>query len=175
VRAALAGDGAASPDQPSVTVGRPHVPRLHGAAAEVLAHHVGGGDQPAKQLLAVGSAQIARDALATAPLDRPEERVGRGVRVVVRCGKRPDRPHEVSPSGLLDLDDLSPELAQQPGAERRGDARAGVDDPHTFERALLVDSSDGRARPGDMWDRRRGLHWSSPHLTKHYAFADTLV
>ena len=39
------------------------------------------------------------------------------------------------PPRLLDLDDLRALLAEQPRAERRGDARAEIDDADTVERS----------------------------------------
>ena len=84
---------------------------------EVLDDDVGGRREPAEQVLALGRAQVERDALAAAALDRPEQRVA-----VV--DERPDLAHEVAAARLLDLDDLGALLAEQAGAERRGDARA---------------------------------------------------
>ena len=79
-----------------------------------------------------GCAQVERDALAAAALDRPEQRV--------RPSSSPSTNGPISRmksprAGLLDLDDLGALLAEQPGAERRGDARAEVEDPEAGERS----------------------------------------
>ena len=156
----LAEDRDAHPHQARVAVCGPDVPALHGAGTEVLAHDVGRGREPAEQVLALGPAQVAGDALAAAPLDRPEERVRLLVRPVARRGERPDGAHEVAPARLLDLDDLRAQLAQETGAEGGGDARAGVDDPHAVERALPVASSAGRARHSGASPRSRSAKTS---------------
>ena len=117
-------------------VGRADVPLLERAGPEVLDDDVGGRGEPPEQLLALGRAQVERDALAAAPFDRPEQRV----RTVVAVDERADLAHEVAAARLLDLDDLRALLAEQAGAERRGDARAEVED------ADAVRASDRHAR-----------------------------
>ena len=47
--------------------------------------------------------------------------------------ERADLAHEVAAPRLLDLDDLCAHLAEQPGAERRRDTRAQVEDTQTLE------------------------------------------
>ena len=108
------------------------VPLLERAGPEVLDEHVGGRREPAEEVLALGRAQVERDALAAAAFDRPEQRVlAVGVAGV---DERPDLAHEVAAARLLDLDDLGALLAEQPGAERRGDARAEVEHAQARER-----------------------------------------
>ena len=82
-------------------------------------------------------AQVERDALAAAALDRPEQRVRAPSSSV---DERPDLAHEVAAAGLLDLDDLGALLAEQAGAERRGDAGAEVEDAQPRERAVTAHS-----------------------------------
>ena len=48
--------------------------------------------------------------------------------------ERADLAHEVAAARLLDLDDLGALLAEQPRAERRGDARAEIEDAQPGER-----------------------------------------
>src|SRR5207302_677860 len=96
-----------------------HVPGLHRAGPEVLADDVGVGGQPAEQLLALGPAQVAGDALAAPALHRPEERV---LLAAGRCLERADGAHEVALARHLDLDHLGAQLARRPaqnGAEMR--------------------------------------------------------
>ena len=88
----------------------PDAPVLERPGPEVLAHHVGRGGQPAEQVLALGSAQVAGHALAAPPFDRPEQRLA-----VV---EGPDAAHEVAGARLLDLHDLRTPLAEQAGGER---------------------------------------------------------
>ena len=109
-------------------------PALEGAGPEVLDDHVAVGGQPAEQVLALGVAQVEGDAAPSASLDRPEQRVaGRRRRRSATNGPisrmKSPRPR------LLDLDDLGALLAQQPRAERRGDAGAQVEDADALERA----------------------------------------
>ena len=87
-------------------------------------------------------AQVERDALAAAALDRPEQRVRA---VVAGVDERTDLAHEVAAARLLDLDDLGALLAEQARAERRGDARAEVEDAQARERTAHC--SPARARP----------------------------
>ncbi len=92
------------------------------------------GGQPTEQFLSLGLAQVEGDPLATPTLDGPPHRV---VLAVGAGGERPDGPHEVATLGVLDLDDLGAHLAEQPGAERRADAGAHVDDPQAGEGRLV--------------------------------------
>ena len=112
------------------------VPLLERARPEVLHEHIGGCREAPHQVLALGGAQIEGHALAAAALDRPEQRVltARATSVGVGVDERADGAHEVAALGLLDLDDLGALLAEQPGAERCGDARAEVEHTQTCER-----------------------------------------
>ena len=90
-------------------------------------------------VLTVGCPQVERHALAAASFDRPEQRV----RAVVGVDERTDLAHEVAAARLLDLDDLRALLAEEPGAERRGDPCAEVEDAHTGERSSHGGSASG--------------------------------
>ena len=77
-------------------------------------------------------------------LDRPEERVA--------VDERTDLAHEVAGAGLFDLDDVGALLAEEPGAERGGDAGAQVEHPQALERAAHLDAgaaagAGSRGRP----------------------------
>src|SRR5581483_1642182 len=106
VRAVLPERRDADRHQARREVGGPDVPLLERSRPEVLDHDVRGGGEPAEQLLTFGLAQVECDALAPAPLDRPEQRVARSVGAVVAGNERSDLAHEVAGSGLLDLHDL---------------------------------------------------------------------
>src|SRR5262249_58837308 len=105
-------------DEPWIEVPGRDVPALERSGPEVLDGHVGGGGEPAEEILALRLAEVERHALAASTLDRPEERV------VV--DERTDLAHEVAATGLFDLDDLGTELAQQTRAEWRRYARAEI-------------------------------------------------
>ncbi|GIU89888.1 MAG: hypothetical protein KatS3mg010_0987 [Acidimicrobiia bacterium] len=107
------------------------MPLLQRARAEVLDDDVGGLREPAEHCLPVGGAQVDRHALAAAPLDRPEERVG----PVVRLDERTDLAHEVAAARLLDLHDLGALFPEERRAERRGDPRAEIEDADAGERS----------------------------------------
>ena len=111
---------------------------------EVLDDDVGGRGEPAEEVLAVGRAQVERDALAAAALDRPEQRV----RPSSLSTNGPISRMKSPRAGLLDLDDLGALLAEQPGAERRRDARAEIEHPQPGERpASIASRSRSRGRP----------------------------
>ena len=114
------------------------VPALERARPEVLDDDVGRRGEPAEQVLALGRAQVERDALAAAALDRPEQRVRRRRR---RSTNGPISRMKSPVPRLLDLDDLGAHLAEQPGAEGRGDAGAEI------EHAQPVERSGHRSRP----------------------------
>src|SRR4029079_4637584 len=123
-----------------VEIRRPDVPLLERAGPEVLDDDVGLAGEPAEQVLAVGLAEVERDAPPAASLDGPEQRVARallgGRRRIqrIRRHERPDLAHEVAGARLLDLHELGALLGQQPGAERRGDAGTEVEHPQARER-----------------------------------------
>ena len=133
VRAVLAEGADAHEHQPGVERVGAEAPFLHGPGPEVLAHDVGGRRQPAEEVLALGRAQVAGDALAAASLDGPEQRVP--------VDEGPDAAHEVTGAGLLHLDDLGTPFAEQPRAERRADPGADVDHPQAVEGARHAGAS----------------------------------
>ena len=118
------------------------VPLFERAGPEVLDEHVGRRGEPAQEVLAVGGAQVERHALASAAFDRPEERV---LAVVARVDERTELAHEVAAARLLDLDDVGALFAEQARAERRGDARAEVEDAQARERAAQRSACGRRA------------------------------
>ena len=95
VRAVLAERADAHGDQAVVEIGRRDVPALERPGPEVLDDDVRGRGEPAEQVLALGRAQVERDALAAAALDGPEQRVRRPIVAVAR-DERPDLAHEVA-------------------------------------------------------------------------------
>ena len=125
-RAVLAEGGDAHDDEPRIEIRGRDVPALEGARAEVLDDHICRGRESPEQFLALGLAQVERDALAAAALDGPEQRVA--------VLERTDLAHEVARAGLLDLDDLGTHLAELSRAERRGDARTEIEHAQPFER-----------------------------------------
>ena len=127
VRAVLAEHRDAHRDEPFGESVGPDVPLLERAGPEVLDDDVGGRREPAEHVLAFGRAQVEGDALAAAAFDRPEQRV--------TVDERADLAHEVAAARLFDLDDLGALLAEQPGAERRRDARAQIEDARSARRA----------------------------------------
>ena len=108
------------------------VPALERARPEVLDDDVGRRRERSEELLAARRAEVERHAAPPSPLDRPEERVA-------LFGEGSDLAHEVAGAGLFDLDHLGTLLAEQTRAERRGDARAEVEDPEARERSGHVD------------------------------------
>ena len=137
VRAVLAEGGDPDPHEAWIQVGRCDVPALERPGPEVLDDDIDRRREGSQQLLTVGQPQVDGHASPAASLDRPEERVA-------LVGERPDLAHEVAAAGLLDLDDLRPLLAQEPGAERRRDAGAEVEDAESLERS----GHHTRSRPG---------------------------
>src|ERR1019366_2751449 len=100
---------------------------------EVLHDDIRGRGKSSEQVLTGGLAQVQGDALASPTFDGPEQGVARRGRVLGGC-EGADLAHEVTPAGLFDLDDLGALLAEQPGAERRRDPGAEVEDPDALER-----------------------------------------
>ena len=129
VRAVLAEHADARPHQLWPAVVGSDVPGLQGARSEVLAHHVGDRGQPAEQVLTLRCAQVESYALAAPAFDRPPERV------VVEIWA--DRAHEVATAGLLHLDHLGAELAEQAGAEGGGDPGPYVENQSPGEREVV--------------------------------------
>src|SRR3989475_6795343 len=84
-------------------------------SSEVLRHDGGRRDEPADQRLALGVAQVARNGLLVARLDEPP------VGAAGATGGSAEAPEVVTDTGLLDLDDLGAELAEERRAERRGE------------------------------------------------------
>ena len=145
VRARLPEDADAHVDEVVGQVVGPEAPAFHRAGPEVLAEHVRLGHQPLEELLALGLAQVAGDAAPTASLHRPRQRVARPV---VDRDEGAHRAHEVALTRQLDLDDVGPELAEQPGAERRRDPRADVDRRGCPRAGPVPSRSCLRLRPG---------------------------
>ena len=61
----------------------------------------------------------------------------------VAIDKRADAAHEVAADGQLDLDHLGPEIGEQGGRKRRGDARPEVEDTDTGKRQVTLTASCG--------------------------------
>ena len=102
-----------------------------------------------------GVRRLQGDALAAPSLDRPPQRVAGSI--VVGRDERTDGAHEVAARRVLDLDDLGAHVAEQPGAERRADPGADVDDPDAFEGAVpVLHGSSGAGRS----QASRVAHWS---------------
>ena len=100
----------------------PQAPLLQGAGPEVLQQNVGClEDEPPGQQLAFPPAQVERDRLLVAGQDRPPEAEALG-------SDRPPVPHGVAGGGLLDLDDLGAEVAEQLTGERPGHVCPHLDD-----------------------------------------------
>src|SRR4029077_3850848 len=102
-------------------------PGFERAGLEVLDHDVHERHEPLEQRLPGRLAKIARHGLLVPSLDGPEERIA--------VDERPDRAHEVAPTGKLDLDDLGAEIGEQRRGERRADAGAEIEHADAGERA----------------------------------------
>ena len=104
----------------------PEAPFLQHPGPEVLDHHVGLGDQPAQDVLALGLAEVQGDG----PLVPGDHLPPQAVPVLgqaVGAGR-------VAP-GVLDLDDVGAPVAEQHRGDRRGVDRAQVQDPQPGQRA----------------------------------------
>src|SRR2546425_163259 len=101
-------------------LGPAEVPALERARAEVLRHDGGRRDEPADQRLPLGIAQVTRDGPLVARLDEPP------VRAAGSTGGRAEAAEVVADAGLLDLDDVGAELAEERRADRRGEKRREV-------------------------------------------------
>ena len=129
VRPGLAEPGHPGDDQARVDLPEPvraEAPALQRARPEVLQQHVGPFGEPADQILAAGIAQVDGDRLLVPRHHRPPQRHP------VRLLPAP-LPHRVALPGLLDLDDLRAEVAEQLAAERAGEQLAELGDPQVLQ------------------------------------------
>ena len=108
------------------------VPLLHGPRPEVLGEDVGAGGQPRDERLALGLAQVARDRFLVPALDQPHVRDPRG-----RLVTEPSQI--VADAGLLDLDHVGAQLAQQRAAEGRSHVGRQVQSHEAVERSAQTD------------------------------------
>jgi hypothetical protein len=92
---------------------------LHGLGLEVLAHHVGGGDQPEHRFLALWRVQVQRQAFLVAVEQRK------------KAGARAEQAARVVALGRLDLDHLRAQVAQHHAAGRAHDHVGEFDDAQT--------------------------------------------
>ena len=97
-------------------------PALQGAGPEVLDYDVGGGGEPPDQVLALGCPQVDGDRLLVAGHHRPPQ--GLAARPLPA-----PLPHRVAHAGLLDLDDLGPEVGQELAAEGPGQQHPHLQHP----------------------------------------------
>ena len=112
-------------------------PAVEAVGRVVGGDDVGGGDQLADQLLALGRVDVQRDGpLAGAAVLEHAVRVERddGGRL------RADVADRVEPVLRLELDHVGAEVGQQPGGERAGDGPREVDDAHAGQRLAVVDA-----------------------------------
>ena len=100
-------------------------PALHGAGPEVLGEDVGACGETFDERLTLRRTEVARDRFLVARLDQPPERDP-------ARGRRPEPAEVVTRSGLLDLDHLGAELAEERAAERGGHKRSEVEDGQAF-------------------------------------------
>ena len=141
VEAAPIGIGAGAPeagnlaiDQPRVGLLQPVVAEaeaLHGAAAVVLDHHVGGLEKPAHHLLAALGLQIDGDAALVAV----HHHEGRRFALDIDGG---EAAGIVATGDSLDLDHLGAEIGQQHARGRPGHDVGELDDGDAPERSVGV-------------------------------------
>ena len=124
-------------------------PALEGARPVADDQHVADGEQLVEQLLALGLAQVERDAALVAADALPHE--ADAVAAVA------PRAHRVAGAGLLDLDDLGAELAER-GAHHRARRRAS---PPRRPAARAADR-----RPAVSARRRSGTGRSRPRCSR---------
>ena len=124
---------------------RPHV--LQRTGAKILAQDVGLGGQALQQRRALGPAQVEGDRLLVALFREP------GIAVAALAGGA-ELAQRVALAGLLDLDDLGAELAEDGGGEGPGDEGREVDDADAVERQL-VGHGGRKRRSGRHVNRRR--------------------
>ena len=110
---------------------RGQAPALQRARPEVLQQHVGPFGEAADQVLAAGIAQVGGDRLLVPRHHRPPQRHA------VRLLPAP-LAHRVALPGVLDLDDLRAEVAEQLAAERAGEQLAELGDPQVLQRRSSV-------------------------------------
>ena len=125
-------------------------PALEGARPVADDQHVADVEQPVEQLLALGLAQVERDAALVAADALPHE--ADAVAAVA------PRAHRVAGAGRLDLDDLGAELAERGAHHRaRGEGRR-FDDPQPVQRTGSAGRGDraGRFRHGGRQGAARG-------------------
>ena len=126
----LAEPGDARDDQPRVDLVQPlgrQAPALEGAGPEVLDEHVGARRPGGSSSSAPASVSRAR---VIGPLVAAEARPPQGDAVLRRAvGAR-----GIGLAGVLDLDDVGAEVAEDRGGERAGEQGGDVDDPHPGER-----------------------------------------
>ena len=97
-------------------------PLLHRAGAEVLEHDVGARGQLGGDPLALGLAQVERDAALVAGEDRPPQ-------AVVVVAQAAPVAHRVADARRLDLDHVGAEVAEQRAGERAGEQLPELDRP----------------------------------------------
>ena len=117
-------------------------PAEQGARAVADDEHVGHVEQLVEQLLSLVLAEVEGDAALVAADALPHQ--------ADAVLGRPPGPQGVAGAGLLDLDDLGPELAEHGGHHRAGHQGGGVDHPEPGQRARLGQPRaphSGRASP----------------------------
>ena len=125
----------------------PEPPFLQRAWSKILAQDVGLGDEPLEERRPLWLAQVEGDRLLVALLREP------GI-AVAALARRAELAQRVAEAGLLDLDDLGAELAEDGGGERPGDEGREVDDSDAVERQRC---GHGARK------RRLGPHVNRPH------------
>jgi hypothetical protein len=104
-----------------------HAPAFERAGAEVLDQHVGLGDEPARDVLALGAAQVERERALVARLHLPPHRGA-----VLQQAPVAQR---VAAAGRFDLDDVGAEFAERLAGEGPGDELAHLDDAQALQGA----------------------------------------
>ena len=163
IRAGLAIARDAQDDEAGVDRGErvgPETPAFERAGAKVLDQHIGLGDQPAREVLAFGLAQVERQRPLVARLHLPPDR-----RAVLQ---QPPVAQRIPGTRRLDLDHLGTELAEQLAGERTGDELTHLDDAHALQgRGKLTDRKRRAGLSTELMDASPCE--SSPHSIARYA------
>ena len=125
-------------------------PLFHGPGAEVFDQDVRLADQGAGDSLALRRAQVQRHRLLVAADHRPPGRVALGQAAAPLA-------HRIADPGVLDLDHLGPEVAEDLAGEGSGDQGAHLEDDQVGEGAGVWGAGVGRSGAGlvghGLWEQ----------------------